>query len=571
MRFSAGQSAGGPGAPRRSNFWLGAGAGLVALVAALIWLMPASPSLGSPNPPQRRVTKSKGTSPRRAVVNFTDLARRESAAPRRPRERKVAPFMRPPIGGRAFTRPTPTAEATAAPRLLPLTPLPLSPAPAQSFAALADDESSIPPDTQGTAGPSHLMVTLNSEVRIQNKSDGTEASTVTLDDFWTSTGATGTFDPKVAYDHMSGRWIFVAMSDKRDAASSLLIATSDTNDPTGTWDLYRVDADDTDTIWADYPSLGYNKNWITVTFNAFAVADDAFVQSNIYAFEKTDLYAGTAATHTLFTDVGASTSCPAITYDSDLDTQYLVQTLAGNVEGLGFLEISEITPGETEPAYEFGTANPTTIDTWDDTPPAPGDQDFAPQSGSSGKIQTNDSRMLSLTYRNGSLWAAHTVFLPAGGSPTRSAVQWWEFHPDGAVQQFGRIDDPTATIFRAFPSLAVNSQSDVLIGYSSFSASIFPSGAYSFRSGTDTASTLQSEVILKAGEAKYDKDFGTGRNRWGDYSNTVVDPSNDLDMWTIQEYAETPTGADDLWGTWWGKIAPTPAVVKKRTGQMISD
>ena len=200
-----------------------------------------------------------------------------------------------------------------------------------------------------------------------------------------------------------------------------------------------------------------------------------------------------------------------------------------------------------------------------------GPRTLLPQSGSSEKVQTNDSRMLSLVYRNGSLWAAHTVFLPAGGSATRSSVQWWEFHPDGAIQQLGRIDDDTATLFRAFPSIAVNSQNDVLIGYSLFSSSSFPSAAYSFRAGTDPASTTQAEVTLKMGEAEYFKTFGGPDNRWGDYSNTVVDPANDLDMWTIQEYAETPTGVDDLWGTWWGKIVVTPVVVKKRTGQVISD
>ncbi len=65
---------------------------------------------------------------------------------------------------------------------------------------------------------------------------------------------------------------------------------------------------------------------------------------------------------------------------------------------------------------------------------------------------------------------------------------------------------------------------------------------------------------MKAGQAPYSKDFGTGDNRWGDYSNTVVDPGNDLDLWTIQEYASI----NNNWSTWWGKIAlsaspmPTP-------------
>ena len=62
------------------------------------------------------------------------------------------------------------------------------------------------------------------------------------------------------------------------------------------------------------------------------------------------------------------------------------------------------------------------------------------------------------------------------------------------------------------------------------------------------------DVELKAGEAPYTKDFGSGRVRWGDYSATVVDPLNDIDMWTIQEYAATPDSRGDRWGTWWGQL-----------------
>jgi len=36
-----------------------------------------------------------------------------------------------------------------------------------------------------------------------------------------------------------------------------------------------------------------------------------------------------------------------------------------------------------------------------------------------------------------------------------------------------------------------------------------------------------------------------------DYSNVAVDPVNDIDLWTIQEYA----GTGNTWGTWWGTIA----------------
>ena len=68
-------------------------------------------------------------------------------------------------------------------------------------------------------------------------------------------------------------------------------------------------------------------------------------------------------------------------------------------------------------------------------------QNAAPQLGTSNKVYLGDSRMLSVVYRNGAVWAAHPVFLPES-APTRSAVQWLQIDPaSGDVLQGSRIDD----------------------------------------------------------------------------------------------------------------------------------
>lgn len=115
----------------------------------------------------------------------------------------------------------------------------------------------------------------------------------------------------------------------------------------------------------------------------------------------------------------------------------------------------------------------------------------------------------------------------------------------------------------AYPSIAVNAHNDALIGYSRFSSTQFASADYAFREHSDALNTMRANRLLKSGEATYFKTFGATRNRWGDFSATVVDPLNDVDMWTIQEYAATPSEVfdptvglvkQDRWGTWWGRI-----------------
>ena len=54
------------------------------------------------------------------------------------------------------------------------------------------------------------------------------------------------------------------------------------------------------------------------------------------------------------------------------------------------------------------------------------------------------------------------------------------------------------------------------------------------------AGTRAPETLVQAGSASYTILDGINRNRWGDYTFTDVDPSDDQTIWTFQEYADTP-------------------------------
>ncbi|MEP6846355.1 MAG: hypothetical protein ABI861_10145, partial [Panacibacter sp.] len=65
-----------------------------------------------------------------------------------------------------------------------------SPNPVKSFIGLTDNNTVIPPDVMGAAGPNHLMETLNSEYQILNKNGGLIA-TVSLSAFWSGLSGAG--------------------------------------------------------------------------------------------------------------------------------------------------------------------------------------------------------------------------------------------------------------------------------------------------------------------------------------------------------------------------------------------
>jgi hypothetical protein len=370
----------------------------------------------------------------------------------------------------------------------------------------------------------------------------------------------------VLYDPYANRWIMSAGANAATASAYILIGVSETSDPTGGWFLYKVKVDASGNGWADYPTLGFNGDWIVVQANVFTVSAGAFVGSNIYAFDKADLYAGGAGQYTMFQDPTGYTDYPAVTHDNAIAIEYLVRNWNGPA---GMLRISTISGPVGSEVLTTGVAFPTVANGWQDFAPT---TNFAPQLGTSAGIDTDDSRIGNCVYRNGSIWLAHTAYLPASGTATRSAAQWWQINTAsgsvGAIEQFGRRDDPAGQFDYAYPTLDVNANEDMMLGYSRFGASQYASANYSIRVHNDPPNTLEADTVFKAGEAPYFKDYGAGDNRWGDYSNVAVDPVNDLDMWTIQEYA----GTGNNWGTWWGTVTfekststPTPTATATPT------
>ena len=363
---------------------------------------------------------------------------------------------------------------------------------------------------------------------------------------------------------MSDRWILVAIGSDTvasSATSSVLLAVSNTGDPTGAWFFRRDDADSTDTVWADYPSIAFNNKWIIVTTNDFLIGGTGgFNRGRMYVHDKAALYSQTADTPTIFDapfstfSWEAFTIAPAVTHDSALATMYLVSdSRTTSTTALNLFTITGAVGSEAAQKVWTYTA-PSSWDSFAST------ANIAPQLNSADKINNGDARVLKCVYRNGSLWCAQTIFLPVGGAATRSVVQWVQLSVKAqVVEQLGRVNDGTGSQFFAYPSLDVNKHNDVLVGYSRFASSQFASANYAFRSGSDAAGTLQDDTVLKAGLAASVQFDTVGRNRWGDYSGTVVDPTNDTALWTIQEYAETPFASDGVsrWGLWWGQISPT--------------
>lgn len=110
-----------------------------------------------------------------------------------------------------------------------------------------DGQSSpyFPPDANGAIGPNHYMQTINSVYAIYSKTGTLLAGPTNLNLLFGSvTGATcNDGDPIVLYDEQADRWLVVEFSIC-GANDYMLVAVSQTNDPTGSWHRYSFDVDD---------------------------------------------------------------------------------------------------------------------------------------------------------------------------------------------------------------------------------------------------------------------------------------------------------------------------------------
>ena len=113
------------------------------------------------------------------------------------------------------------------------------------------------------------------------------------------------------------------------------------------------------------------------------------------------------------------------------------------------------------------------------------------------QIDVGDAFVRSnVVFRNGKIYYPQTIALPTGGitNNSRFVAQWTVLNSDGTFSDGGRVEDATATRINggkhyAYPSLSVNKNNDVLLGFSEFESDDYADAGYTFRTVGDPAGT----------------------------------------------------------------------------------
>lgn len=441
--------------------------------------------------------------------------------------------------GDGFRRKVEGIDIVPAPKEVPEAPEPAPPAPGAPELVLTattpnvwDDRigvtqgdpgaTLIPPDTCGATGPDHSVVIVNANLSAFTRSNGTRVLNVSLNSFWNVTGLIG--DPHVVFDPHSQR--FIATSETFSGTKTIYCAVSQTADPAGAWMKFSfaTDVGSDAGRWPDYVTLGVDARGFYSA--AYMVGSPATM--TVWAIDKAPLLAPTPAVGTITAFRGLpweGAIQPCTTY-GDPGVAYMVSRQSSTQ-----MRVRYVMPPLTAPTLvEAGSA----------TIPSHSAPPNAPALGSTTPISTTDTRPMNAVFRNGSIWTAHGI-----GVSSRSACRWYQVSVTPvALVQSGTIADPLWHYYYA--TIAVDRNGDVGIGFSGSHASAYCSAFATGRRAGDPAGITAPPVLVKAGEASWNRLDSSGRNRFGDYSHTDVDPIDDVGFWTNQEYIAPST---DTWRT----------------------
>jgi len=395
-----------------------------------------------------------------------------------------------------------------------------------------------PPDDNGAAGPNHYMQTINVKYTIYDKSGTLLEGPTNLNAFFSGLpgGNNNDGDPIVLYDEQAQRWLMAEFSGAWSNPDYMLIAISQTSDPTGMWDAWSFMMNG----FPDYMKFG-------VWRDGYYMGTNTYSGNDIYVFERDEMLAGGSSPQMVqFNNPNRPNSGFHCVLPVDNDGTFAPEGSPGM-----FMTINDNAWGGStsdqlwlfELDVDWTTPSNSTFSRVQQIDVASFDSNFGSswenirQPGTGQKLDgISQILMHRVQYRNfGSsqnIVCNHTV--DVGGD--QAGVRWYELQYNGSeweVRQYGTYAPDNDN--RWMGSIAMNGSREIALGYSVSSSTTYPSIRYTGQSSEENAlasGTLDIiETSIQEGTASQ-----TSSERWGDYSNLSIDPSDNHTFWFTTQY-----------------------------------
>ena len=421
----------------------------------------------------------------------------------------------------------------------------------QLVSAFGADQNAEPPDPQIAAGPDSLLEMVNASGAVWSKS-GILTKLFDLNSFYGVPLTNGFFfsDPRVLYDRTSSRFVASGMAFNEAQGGFAYVAMSQTSDPSGSWKVYTVLANNAGVIY-DQPKLSVTTDKLVLAWADFSCVQGPcdFQGMETWVIEKSDVVNGVLAPRTAH--FGPSRSqfglIPAVELTT-ASSAYLLyrQSLSLQVAVIDGTPVAHNVTWVDQP----NNASPSA----DNLPPDAEQPEGAPD------LITGDDRLVSAVWRNGYIWATSTVIcsFQVQGDPTLRSCMAYTLVPTTTWPpqpvQGGIFGEPFA--FVSYPAVSLDAAGNPIFVFTESSIHMYPT-VVSLTFPTSGQGLTASPLAVRTGTASYDATGCGGTNRWGDYSGASTDPLDGNQVWVVGE--DMATGGDPCnWGTTIGAVRFTP-------------
>ena len=394
------------------------------------------------------------------------------------------------------------------------------------------------PELQIAAGPRHLLVTVNQELAVFDKT-GCRLCRCDLGSLFAPlVGNARISTPRVIYDQFQESWLLAACARDEEARKSwFLLATSQGRNPQGDWWTWALDVRQDGDLQAgrvaDWLGLSVDHNSVYLTANLFA-GNGQFLHSKLRILNKKELEAGSVLHGWDFWDLRNADGSPSFSIQPALNlraagVQYLLNATQDG-QGLTLWSISQTPRQPPKLSRRFVPTVPCQV------PPQ------ARQPMSQVRLDTGDARLGNVVFRHGQLYTARTIAANWGGGENVAAIQWFQLNPRaGCILQQGIYGAPEHHYFA--PAVMVDGEGNLAMVFNRTGETEPPSIRFTGRWASEEPDRLRASELLHRGAP-------SGEADWSAFCGAGISPQ-DPEIWILGQYA--PTEAD--WATWIGAVS----------------
>lgn len=413
---------------------------------------------------------------------------------------------------------------------------------------VSDASGATPPDPCGEIGENYFVEMINATLfRVFDKEGNPVTDPMSINSLWNEFGISGGGDPIILHDQEANRWVMTEFGSPF-GPNRLLMAVSETSDPTGSWYAYEF----TTPSFPDYPKYGIWNNCYYVTTNEG--------QTPIYFMDRQAMLNGEAEAD-MQRIVIPNGNGPGFYVPTPVDWDgptppptdappMVVRILddAWNSTSQDAIQMWTFDIDWDNP-NNSGANGPFNIPTsaFDSYPCSQETGGWAciPQPSGNGIDGIPQVLMHRAPYRNFGTHESIVMSFIVDADPGNniSGIRWVELRrtsgEDWSLFQEGTFA-PEDGEHRFIPAIAMDGAGNIGMAYSVSGDDTYPSLRFTGRRASDPLGEMTVEEY----------EFATGlsnsnSDRFGDYATIAVDPVNDRTFWFTAEYMKNGSN----WGT----------------------